>query len=56
MPSGLWSNLLFLTDGETETQREVLLVVEMGLEFRSPDSQMGKQHDAEKRVFKTRKA
>ena len=41
MLSGLWSNPTLLTDGETETQGEALLVVEVGLELRPPNSQDG---------------
>lgn len=37
----VWSNLIFLTGEETETQKELLLMVEVGLELRSLISQHG---------------
>ena len=53
MPSGLLSNFFFLQMGKLRS-RERQLVVEEGLEFRSPNSQDGQQHDAEKRNFRAR--
>ena len=53
MPSSLLSNFFFLQMGKLRS-RERQLVVEEGLEPRSPDSQDGQQHDAEKRGFRAR--
>lgn len=47
---GVWSNLIFLTVEEIETQKKVLLVVEVRLEPRSLNSRMQRE------VFRAREA
>lgn len=55
MPSGLWSNLIFLTNGETETQREVLLVLKVGLKSRLLIFRVGSRM-MQRKVFRAREA